>query len=117
MRIVDMSRHTVVKDGVPWTHDTMPNSKRMAPHLERNEALVTWLQPIKGGVEDQIPAIKIRDNYYTLSLRLMKLIWKNVKLKKNFTNRESLPYIGTKLRIPEVLLVEKLRTQQRFNVS
>ena len=78
---------------------------------------MTWLQPIKGGVEDQIPAIKIRDNYYTLSLRLMKLIWKNVKLKKNFTNRESLPYIGTKLRIPEVLLVEKLRTQQRFNVS
>ena len=28
-----------------------------------------------------------------------------------------IPHVGTKLRIPEVLLVEKLRTQQRFNVS
>jgi len=41
----------------------------------------------------------------------------HVRLKKNFVNREVVPHVGTKLRIPEVLLVEKLRTQQRFNVS
>ncbi len=41
---------------------------------------------------------------------------RHVRLKKNFVNREVIPHVGTKLRIPEVLLVEKLRTQQRFNV-
>ena len=44
-------------------------------------------------------------------------MWRHVRLKKNFVNREVVPHVGTKLRIPEVLLVEKLRTQQRFNVS
>ena len=47
----------------------------------------------------------------------MKAVWRHVRLKKNFVNREVVPHIGTKLRIPVVLLVEKLRTQQRFNVS
>jgi hypothetical protein len=44
-------------------------------------------------------------------------VWRHVRLKKNFVNRETIPHIGVKLRIPEVLLVEKMRTQQRFNVS
>ena len=42
---------------------------------------------------------------------------RHVRLKKNFVNRETIPHVGVKLRIPEVLLVEKMRTQQRFNVS
>ena len=46
----------------------------------------------------------------------MKAVWRHVRLKKNFVNREVVPHVGTKLRIPEILLVEKLRTQQRFNV-
>ncbi len=41
---------------------------------------------------------------------------RHVRLKKNFVNRETIPHVGVKLRIPEVLLVEKMRTQQRFNV-
>ena len=89
----------------------------MIAHLERNEALVTWVQPVGGGVTDQFPTMRIRDEYYTLSLRMMKSIWKHIKLKKNFVNRETIPHVGVKLRIPEVLLVEKMRTQQRFNVS
>ena len=44
-------------------------------------------------------------------------MWRHVRLKKNFVNRETIPHVGVKLRIPEVLLVEKMRTQQRFNVS
>ncbi len=44
-------------------------------------------------------------------------VWRHVRLKKNFVNRETIPHVGVKLRIPEVLLVEKMRTQQRFNVS
>ena len=112
-----MSRHEIVKGGVAWPHVATPNSRRMIAHLERNEALVTWVQPVGGGVTDQFPTMRIRDEYYTLSLRMMKSIWKHIKLKKNFVNRETIPHVGVKLRIPEVLLVEKMRTQQRFNVS
>lgn len=87
----------------------------MIGRLERNEAYVSWLQPADGS--DMFPAIKIRDKYYTLSLRMMKAVWRHVRLKKGFVNRECVPHVGTLLRIPNVLLQEKLRTQERFNVS
>ena len=112
-----MSKHKVIKCGVDWPYDATPNCKRMITQLERNEALVIWLQPVDGTVKDQFPAIRIHDQYYTMSLRMMKAVWRHVRLKKNFVNREIIPHVGVKLRIPEVLLVEKMRTQQRFNVS
>ena len=117
MRVVDMATHHVIKCGVTWPYSSTPNCKQMITQLERNEALVTWLQPNSGGVIDQFPAIQIKDHYYTMSLRMMKAVWRHVRLKKNFVNRETIPHVGVKLRIPEVLLVEKMRTQQRFNVS
>jgi hypothetical protein len=135
MRAVDMSLHRVVKVGVDWPFNATPNCKRMISQLERNESLVTWLEPNSGGVAEQFPAIRVRDQYYTMSLRMMKVcqensifnsstrktrlqaVWRHVRLKKNFVNRETIPHVGVKLRIPEVLLVEKMRTQQRFNVS
>jgi len=40
-----------------------------------------------------------------------------VRLRKGFVNLENAPYGGLKLRIPSTLLVEKMRTQTRFNVS
>jgi hypothetical protein len=40
-----------------------------------------------------------------------------VRLRKGFVNVENAPYGGVKLRIPSTLLVEKMRTQTRFNVS
>lgn len=117
MRIVDLSRNSIIKAGMPWGFSGSPNSKSMIGNLERNESLITWFQPAEGKITDQFPAIRIHDQYYTLSLRQMKAVWRHVRLKKNFVNREVVPHIGTKLRIPEILLVEKLRTQQRFNVS
>ena len=117
MRSVDMSKHRVIKCGVDWPYDATPNCKRMITQLERNEALVTWLEPNNGTVKDQFPAIRIREQFYTMSLRMMKAVWRHVRLKKNFVNREIIPHVGVKLQIPEVLLIEKMRTQQRFNVS
>ena len=84
--------------------------------VERNERLVSWLQPLKGTVYDQVPAIRVNDEFYTISLRMMKAIWRHVRLKKGFDNVERAPYGGFKLRIPVALLAEKLRTQSRFNV-
>jgi len=89
----------------------------MIPRLERNEAYVSWMQPHGGRVEDMFPAIRIDKGFYTLSLRMMKAVWRHVRLKKGFVNREAVPHVGTLLRIPTVLLMEKIRTQERFNVS
>jgi hypothetical protein len=68
-------------------------------------------------VYDQVPAIKVNGEFYTISLRMMKAIWRHVRLKKGFENVERAPYGGLKLKIPMTLLAEKLRTQSRFNVS
>jgi len=59
----------------------------MLPLLERNEALVSWMEPNDGSIKDQFPAIRIRDSFYTLSLRQMKAVWKHIKLKRSFVNR------------------------------
>ena len=76
MKIVDMKRHKVVKMGIQWPYESAtPNSKQMLPLLERNEALVSWMEPNDGGLKDQFPAIKFRDDcFYTLSLRQMKVL-------------------------------------------
>lgn len=113
MRPVDMSSHMVIKPGLDWPFDTqVPNSKNMIPLLERNESLVTWLQPCKGEIKDQFPVIKMGSRFYTLSLRQMKVrqpplyrmlrihsphpqaLWKHIRLKKNFVNRETIPHVG-----------------------
>ena len=81
----------------------------------------TWFHPItlaqvSGGVDDQIPVVRFNGAYFRLSLRMMKSVWRHVRLKKGFVNREAAPYGGFKLRIPRLLFMEKKRTQARFNV-
>ena len=69
-----------------------------------------------GSVEDQVAALRVGGAYYRLSLRMMKAVWRHVRLRKGFVNREAAPYGGQKLRIPRLLFMEKMRTQSRFNV-
>lgn len=76
MKIVDMETHHVVKSGVAWPFDRNPNCKSMIVQLERNEALITWLCPNNGDIKDQFPAIRVKDNFYTMSLRMMKAVWR-----------------------------------------
>jgi hypothetical protein len=71
-----MSTHHVVKTGIAWPFSSTPNCKKMIGQLERNEALVTWLVPNNGDIKDQIPAIRVKDNFYTMSLRMMKAVWR-----------------------------------------
>ena len=56
-----------------------PCSRGMVKHLERNEKMVSWLQPVDGLVEEQLPAIRFKGVFYTLSLRMMKSIWRHVR--------------------------------------
>jgi hypothetical protein len=117
MKRLDMTDICVVYAGDDWRHELPPCSREMMTHLERNEKLVSWLQPVKGTVHDQLPAIRVKDEFYSISLRMMKAIWRHVRLRKGFDNVERAPYGGLKLKIPVTLLAEKLRTQSRFNVS
>ena len=74
MRAVDMSLHRVVKCGVSWPFSFQPNCKKMILQLERNEALVTWLEPLDSSdISKQFPVIRVKDQYYTMSLRMMKV--------------------------------------------
>jgi len=98
-----------------WPYAKMPSGKDMIVRLEKNEAYVSWLQPNNGN--EMFPAIKIKDKFFTLSLRMMKAVWRHVRLKRGFINEETVPHIGRVLRIPSILLQEKIRTQERFNVS
>ena len=107
----------VVYAGESWVHGLLPCNREMVRFLERNERLVSWLQPALGCVQDQVPAIRVDGAFYTISLRMMKAIWRHVRLRKGFDNVERAPYGGLKLKIPVTLLAEKLRTQSRFNVS
>ena len=72
--------------------------------------------PPNGDIKDQIPVIRYRGAYYSLSLRMMKAIYRHVRLQKGFVNVENVNGIR-KQRIPEALLAEKIRTQSRFDVG
>lgn len=113
-----MRYHEVVDGGQSWPHRKKPCKLEMLPLLEQNESIVTWLIP-KGcdDINQQIPAIRFNHMYYTISLRMMKAIWRHVRLAKGFVNREESKDGNPKLRIPVKLFFEKKRTQNRFNVS
>lgn len=69
-----------------------------------------------GDVKDQVPCILYKGKYFSLSLRMQKAIYRHIRLKKGFKNEETVDGMP-KLRIPDVLLKEKMRTQSRFDVS
>jgi hypothetical protein len=115
MRVIDTRDMEVVNVGLPWHHAISPCSKQAIKLLERNTKIVSWLMPKGGQPHDQIPSILYRNQHYALSLRMQKAIYRHIRLKKGFTNEERVN--GTsKLRIPDLLLKEKMRTQSRFDV-
>lgn len=116
MKEMSLEGMALVHSGEEWCHARPPCCKEMTGHLEHNEKIVSWLQPVGGTVEDQVPVLRIQGGYYRLSLRMMKCIWRHVRLRKGFVNVERAPYGGMKLKIPTLLLTEKMRTQSRFNV-
>jgi hypothetical protein len=117
MKAIPMHNMTLIHRGEDWPHSQNPCTKEMMSVLEKNERYISWLQPVNGKIEEQIPALRIHDQYYMLSLRMMKCIWRHVRLHKHFVNHETALYGGRKLKIPMSLYIEKIRTQSRFNVS
>ena len=115
MRLIDTRNMEIVSAGLPWSHAISPCSKQAIHLLERNTKVVTWLMPRGGAAQEQIPCIQYKGKHFSLSLRMQKAIYRHVRLKKGFKNEETVN--GTaKLRIPDLLLKEKIRTQSRFDV-
>lgn len=83
MKLVDMRKHEIVDSGQTWQHAKKPCRKEMLPMLEQNESIVTWIAPIDTvNVTEQIPVIRIDGQYYSISLRMMKAIWRHVRLAR-----------------------------------
>lgn len=76
MRVIDTATMKIIYCGKEWPYETDPCSKDMVSHLERNESVVSWLEPINGGPEQQIPCIMVGNQFCPLSLRMMKAIWR-----------------------------------------
>jgi hypothetical protein len=116
MRLIDIKGMNIISAGIPWNHSISPCSKQAIQLLEKNTKVVTWLTRPNGKVKDQVPCILYKGKYYSLSLRMQKAIYRHIRLKKGFKNEETVDGMA-KLRIPDVLLKEKMRTQSRFDVS
>lgn len=117
MKPIDINQVHIVDSGQSWVHQKKPCHKDMLQYLEQNEAIVTWVCP-KGSSRDihsMFPVIRINQKYYTISLRMMKIIWRHVKLEDGFVNTDLSHNGRPRLRIPEKLFAEKKRTQDRFN--
>jgi hypothetical protein len=117
MKVINTSNMTLIHRGEDWPYSQSPCTKEMMSILEKNERFISWLQPKGKGTEDQIPALCVNGEYYMLSLRMMKCVWRHVRLHKGFVNNETAVFGGKKLKIPMSLYTEKIRTQRRFNVS
>jgi hypothetical protein len=114
---LDVSNMDVVFRGKVWTHPEDPSAKSMVHVLERNESLVTWLQPKGGSVEDQIPAINVKGEYRQLSLRMLKSIFRHVRLRKGFVNLESLSQVRTCVSATACLLHHRPCIQAHTNLN
>jgi hypothetical protein len=77
MKVIDMAHMELVFAGEPWTHKLMPCSKQAIPLLERNEKIVSWVRPKGGDVTQHLPAIRYKDKFFTLSLRMQKAIYRS----------------------------------------
>jgi len=117
MKVLNVDAMTLIHRGEDWPFQQNPCTKEMMGLLEKNERYISWFQPNRSkNTDDQIPALYIQGVFYTLSLRMMKCIWRHVRLHKKFINHELSMYGTRKLKIPKTLYFEKIRTQRRFNV-
>jgi hypothetical protein len=128
MKHISIENYEIVHSGQTWNYEGKPCQKDMLALLERNEAVVTWLKPktqpqsttvplLGNDITQQVPCIRVKDRYYSISLRMMKAIWRHVRLVKGFVNEDYAKDGRKRLRIPLALYHEKQRTQLRFNVS
>lgn len=113
MKILNINDYDIIKAGKDYVSETSVNVNQLMSSMEKNETYIFWLQPKQGALDSQIACIKINGLYYGLNLKMEKIIFRHIRLTKNFINQEKLEDGTPKLRIPQRLLKEKLRTALR----
>tara|TARA_B100001758_G_scaffold241882_1_gene249325 strand:+ start:27544 stop:27912 length:369 start_codon:yes stop_codon:yes gene_type:complete len=116
MRKLDINQYHVIKAGIEHKSDTPVKIQSIMSVMEKNESYIWWLQPRTGNLQSQVASVCINGTFYALNLRLEKIIFRHIRLTKNFVNVELLEDGTKKLRIPVRLLREKLRTAVRSQV-
>lgn len=114
---VDMSHLEIVKAGIEILLPTPVDFEKVFREVQRSESHVFWLQVPNTPMREQIATIKINGNFYRMTQRLEKAIFRNVRLTKDFINVEVLEDGTRKLRIPTRLLEAKKRSSTRGQVS
>lgn len=117
MKRIDIQQYKVIKAGIAYQSEGQVKLQTIMSIMEKNEAYIWWLQPNSGSLHSQIASICINDVFYALNLRLEKVIFRHIRLTRDFVNVELLEDGTKKLRIPSRLLREKLRTALRSQVS
>lgn len=119
MKRLSISDYNIVKFGQHCQISSPLEQVDMAKLLERRESDIWWLQPRNGNnnISDQIAAVKVNGEYYSMSLKIEKAVFRQFRLTRNFNNIEYLEDGTAKLRIPVRLLREKLRTSNRHMVN
>lgn len=113
MKLFDCDNYDVVKAGKEFLSDCTINLQHLLSVMEKNETYIFWLQPKNSDINSQVACIKINGVFYNLNLKMEKIIFRHIRLTKNFVNQERLEDGTPKLRIPHRLLKEKLRTALR----
>jgi hypothetical protein len=109
MKTFNASAYVLVRAGREYSTAEPVDWAEVAQSMERTEAFVYWMQPKTGSVDDQFPCVRVNGAFYTLSQKLEKAVFRNVRLTREFANRELLLDGSAKLRIPLRLLREKMR--------
>lgn len=117
MKTLNIHQFKIIKAGIPYESTQPFQLATIMSIMEKNESYIWWLQPNSGDLQSQIASICVNQKFYALNLRLEKVIFRHIRLTKDFVNVEYLEDGTQKLRIPRRLLREKLRTAMRAQVS
>jgi hypothetical protein len=118
IKVFDVSGYNLIDSGICFPKNLeMCDEEELVGLLANGEHYIYWFQPkTSKSVCDQVPALRFGSSYYTINIKMMKAVWRHVRLKRGFLNRERCLTGGYKLRIPQPLYLEKRRTQTRFQV-
>ena len=117
MKVLNPADFLLIRAGRPCTLTPPLEPGSLMASLERNESCNFWLQPKDGRVEEQFASVNVNGKFYYLNSKMEKAVFRNIRLTKDFRNYEFLADGTKKLRIPQRLLREKIRTSVRMNLE